>query len=58
MELCDDSEGWNGRVLTRHKWEGIYVFVLLIHFTVTTETNITLYYSKATILQFKTKNTK
>ena len=29
--LCDDLEGWSGRVGGRFKREGMYVYIWLIH---------------------------
>ena len=32
--LCDDLEGWDGGVGGRLKREGIYVYLLLVHFII------------------------
>ena len=45
--LCDDIEGWDGRVGGRSKREGIYVYIELIH------TVIQQKRWKAIILQYK-----
>ena len=50
--LCNDLEGWDGRVGERLKREGIFVFIWLIYIVV--QQKLTQHW-KAVILQFKKK---
>ena len=42
LVLCDDLEGWDGRVRGSLKGQGICVYLLLIHDALQQKTNIAL----------------
>ena len=51
LALCDDLEGWDGKVGGRLKTEGLHVYLWLIHIVVPQKLT---QHSKKIILQLKT----